>query len=130
MGMIRPEDPERRTETGGDTTGETGRRIRLEGKEAMAEEVEVGFPVEVEVEGFPVEVEEDFLVAVGDVADVVDVVWGLKTEADIRRKVKIGDVVAVASKTMPTGWNVSSARAPSQMFHRAPPLRTQEMRSS
>ena len=118
--MIRPEDPERRTETG-DTTGDPGRRIRLEGKEAMEEEVEVGFPVEVE---------EDLLVAVGDVADVVDVAGGLKTEADITRKVKIGDVEAVASKTMPTGWNVSSARAPSQMFHRETPLRTQEMRSS
>ena len=69
-------------------------------------------PVELEV-GFPVE--------------DADVAEDLKTEADIRREEKIGDVETVASKTFQTGWNVTSARSPSQMslnLHRPTPWTT------
>ena len=128
MLRIRPEDPERRRETG-ETTGGPGRRIQLEGKEALEEELEVeASPAEVE--------EEDSPVAVGDeavVVDVVDVVGDLKTEADTRREGRTGDVEAVPSRTMPTGWNVSSARRPSLMsfnLQGPTPLRRREMRSS
>ena len=89
-------------------------------------EDEEDFPVAVEAEG-PVELEEGFPVEDADVAE------DLKTEADIRREGKIGDVEAVASKTIPTGWNVTSARTPSQMslsLHRPTPWRTQGARSS
>ena len=81
---------------------------------------------------FPVEVgEEDFLAEAEDVVDEVE--EDLKTEADIRREGKIGDVASVASETIPTGWNATSARAASQMsnnLHRSTPWRTREMRSS
>ena len=119
---------ERRTETG-DTTGDPGRKIRLEGKEVSEEEVEVeDFPVEAEAEGFPVVlVEEDFP---AEVEDVVDVVEDLKTKADIRREGKIGDVGSAASETIQTGWNVTSARPASQMSNRPTLWRTREMRSS
>lgn len=139
MLRIRAEDPERkiggpegRTETTGDTTGDPGRKIRLEGKEALEEEVEVeDFPAEAEAEGFPVEVgEEDFRV---EVEDVVDVEEDLKSEADIRREGKIGDVETVASETFQTGGNVTSAGAPSQMSSNLlhpTPWRKREMRSS
>ena len=114
MWRIRAGDPEWsrkiggpgwRTETG-DTTGDPGRSIRLEGKEALEEEVEMeDFHAEAEVEGFPVEVgEEDFPVE-AEAEVVVDVVEDLKTEADITREGKIGDVGAVASITIPTEQN-------------------------
>ena len=83
------------------------------------------------MEGFPVEVgEEDSPVVVEDVVDVVE---DLKIEADTTKKGRIGDVEAVASKTIPTGWNVTSARTPSQMslsLHRPTPWRTRGTRSS
>ena len=82
------------------------------------------------MEGFPVEVgEEDSPVVVEDVVDVVE---DLKTEAGIRREEKIGDVETVASTTIPTGWNVTSARTPSQIslsLHRPTPWRTRGTRS-
>ena len=124
MLRIRPEDPERRTETG-DTTGGPGRRIQLEEKEALEGEVEV--------EAFPAEVEEDSPVEVGDEAVVVVVEGDLKTEADTRREGRTGGVETVAARTMPTGWNVSSARRPSLMsfnLQGPTPLRRREMRSS
>ena len=82
----------------------------------------------------PAEGEEDFpVVVVGDGAGVEDVVGDFKTEADIRRRVKIGDVEHVASKTLQTGLSVVSARTQSRMFpnlHRTTPLRTRGMRSN
>ena len=138
--------PERRTEIG-DTTGDPGRNIPLEEKEDETEsflvEVEVAglvavgegrvedgedFPVVAEVEDFPVEGEEQVLVVAEDVGDVVD----LKTEADIRREGKIGDVETVASTTIPTGRNVTSARTPSprsRNLQRPTPWRTRGTRS-
>ena len=123
--MIRTGGPERsrkiegpgwRTETG-DSTGV--------GTEALEEEVE-GFLAEGAVEAFPVVVgEEDFPVEVEDV-----VVADLKTEADIRREGKIGDVEPVASTTIPTDWNVTSARTLSQTSHRPTPWRTPGTRLS
>ena len=58
------------------------------------------------------EVVVDFpMVVVEDAADVVE---SLKTEADLRKEGRIGDVASVASRTIPTGWNVTSATTPSQ----------------
>lgn len=88
------------------------------------------FPAETEEEGFLAEVgEEDFPVVVGDVVDEVE---DLKTEADIRREGKNGDVEAVASETLQTGRNVTSATTPSPRslkLHRPTPWRTRGMRS-
>ena len=138
--------PEWRTETG-DITGDPGRSTRLEGKEDET----VGFPMEfeghVEVgeeEGFPVGVEAEGLVEVGEEevpvedeegfpVEDADVAEDLKTEADIRREEKIGDVETVASKTIQTGWNVTSVGTPSQMslnLHRPTPWTTRGTRSS
>ena len=132
MLTIRPEHLGRRTETG-DTPEDPGRRIRVEGKEVLEEEDEVA-PVGFEEGDFPAEGEEDFpVVVVGGGAGVEDVVGDFKTEADIRRRVKIGDVEHVASKTLQTGLSVVSARTQSRMFpnlHRTTPLRTQGMRSN
>ena len=86
--------------------------------EGLEEEVE-GFPVVVGEEDFPVEVE-----------DVVVVVEDLKSEAEIRREGKIGDVEPVASTTIPTEWNVTSARTSSQTSHRPTPWRTRGTRLS
>ena len=107
-----------------DTTGDPGRSIRTEGKEDEME----GFHVEVEVEGLVEDGEEeegsvedeevvvDFpVVVVEDSADAADVVESLKTEADLRKEGRIGDVASVASRTIPTGWNVTSATTPSQL---------------
>ena len=72
-------------------------------EEVLEEEDEVA-PVGFEEGDFPAEGEEDFpVVVVGDGAGVEDVVGDFKTEADIRRRVKIGDVEHVASKTLQTG---------------------------
>ena len=136
----------------GDTTEDPGRSIRSEGKEDETE----GFPEEDEAESFPVEVEGeglvedgeegsaedevvevevgvDFPVVVEDVADAAAVVENLKTEADLRKEGKIGDVVSVASTTIPTGRTVTGARTPSQMFLHLPrptPWTTPGIRSS
>ena len=131
MLRIRPEDPERRRETG-ETTGGPWRRIQPEGKEALEEELEVeASPAEVEEEDSPAVVGDEAVVGV--VVDVVDVVGDLKTEADIRREGKIGDVETVASETFQTGGNVTSAGAPRQMSNNLlhpTPCRKREMRSS
>ena len=97
-----------------------------EEEEGSAEDEEV----EVEV---GVEVGVDFPVVEEDVADAAAVVENMKTEADLRKEGKIGDVVSVASTTIPTGRTVTGARTPSQMSLNLPrptPWMTPGIRSS